>query len=116
MKFKLPKFGKAKSSKPSEKQAENQEPSPQEKYQEAQAKVDRWSGLLASPDLSPQASEVVRNMHRSAMAELALRQKAMDYQQEASPLATVLGMPPPPTGAPSPPRPVISLDPSNRSS
>lgn len=51
-----------------------------EKLQQAQAEVQRWNGLAASPNLSQEAALFARNMARSSQAALTLYQKATDYQ------------------------------------
>jgi hypothetical protein len=51
----------------------------QEKHELALAKVAKFTRLAALPDLSPGEAALAQTMKRSAIAELKLSQKALDY-------------------------------------
>jgi hypothetical protein len=51
----------------------------QQKHQRALAKVAKFTRLAALPDLSPGEAALALTMKRSAIAELKLSQKALDY-------------------------------------
>ena len=51
----------------------------QEKHELALAKVAKFTRLAALPDLSPGEAALALTMKRSAIAELKLSQKALDY-------------------------------------
>jgi hypothetical protein len=51
----------------------------QEKHEIALAKVAKFTRLAALPDLSPGEAALALTMKRSAIAELKLSQKALDY-------------------------------------
>jgi hypothetical protein len=51
----------------------------QEKHERALAKVAKFTRLAALPDLSPGEAALALTMKRSAVAELKLSQKALDY-------------------------------------
>jgi hypothetical protein len=51
----------------------------QQKHELALAKVAKFTRLAALPDLSPGEAALALTMKRSAIAELKLSQKALDY-------------------------------------
>jgi hypothetical protein len=51
----------------------------EEKHELALAKVAKFTRLAALPDLSPGEAALALTMKRSAIAELKLSQKALDY-------------------------------------
>jgi hypothetical protein len=55
--------------------------SPKQKLAKAQADADHWGAIAANPKLSPEAAAWAFNVARSARAEVALRQKGLQYQE-----------------------------------
>lgn len=82
-------------SRPEPERSSNQEPelSNLDKLALAQAKVDKWSRVLALPDLSPKAASLASELLRSCQAELKLRQKAMQWEQQQNALRSPQGQP-----------------------
>lgn len=94
-------------------------PSLPEKLAKAQADVERWTRLAASPNLSPAAAALAHQQMQSAQAAVKLRQKAMDYatasELDPPPGTMAPGAGPMPAGAPpspSPPSPPPGSDPN----
>ena len=58
------------------------EPNLQDKLERARKEYQKWSGVVASPDLSPQAAEAARNLARSYRAAVMLAKKALAYQKK----------------------------------
>jgi len=66
-----------------------------QKLQQAKYDAEKWSRVAASPDLSPEAGQVARNLARSAAAEAKLRQRVEDakLQQQRRPSGKFLMTP-----------------------
>lgn len=96
--------------KPQPEGQENQEqpPSSEEKLVAAQAEVEKWRRLAASPNLGPKAAAWVQDMVQSAQAEVRLRQKGLAYQNDPErqtddgALAQLLGLTSSPQDQPNP--------------
>ncbi len=58
--------------------------SPEEKLAAAQREAAKWTAIAADPAISPSAAAFVRDLARSANAEVDLRLKGLGRQQQKS--------------------------------
>ena len=71
--------------------SQQQKPKPQappslpEKVQVAQGQAQKFQAIALSPELSPQAAEVARNLERSWTAAATLGQKALHHEAQKMP-------------------------------
>jgi len=68
----------------SDDQKPRQELSLQEKHEDAVNKLDHWTRIAASPNLSPAAALFARNVARSYRAAVTLGEKALEYERQVN--------------------------------